>query len=464
VQLAVVNMRSIYYITFALWICAVSSEEKLAKHFSLFSVVTFGNEECTSSSSVSGGSTTGTCYSSTECSDKKGMSSGNCASGFGVCCVFLNTGAVTATITENRTRLRNAIYPSYQTDTTAKNIVYTVNKMKSDICQIRLDFDTFVIAGPSVTTESIATGVNNCQDSLVLSTTDQTSTKTSPQLPVGVLCGALTGQHLYIDLSPTASDALTMTLDTLVSGTLTPAIAQRLWDIKVSQIECHATYRAPAGCTQYYMTRTGKIANMNFYRVSGSTPAANKQNTGVHLQTSHIRSCIRREKNMCCVEYQLCTSYNSIALADSGAASAAGGSNGVYNEAWSLDMDTSPYVIASGTAISGINNGLTDNYCTGDYVEIPSSMSRSCGAMFGSHLSTVNTRYCGCKLGSNMEASVAAHTASSSVCDCSEPFAVTANFDDLSDHGVSATANTNQGTAYFTRGFCLDFKQTPCYN
>ena len=44
------------------------------------------------------------------------------------------------------------------------------------------------------------------------------------------------------------------------------------------------------------------------------------------------------------------------------------------------------------------------------------SMSRSCGAMFGSHLSTVNTRYCGCKLGSNMEASVAAHTASSSVC------------------------------------------------
>ena len=74
---------------------------------------------------------------------------------------------------------------------------------------------------------------------------------------------------------------------------------------------------------------------------------------------------------MCCVEYQLCTSYNSIALADSGAASAAGGSNGVYNEAWSLDMDTSPYVIASGTAISGINNGLTDNYCTGDYVEIP---------------------------------------------------------------------------------------------
>merc|ERR1712088_1113145 len=153
------KMRSMncIFVAIAVWVSTVTADDKLAKHFSLFSVVTFGNEECTSDTSVSGGATTGTCYSSTECSDKKGMSSGNCASGFGVCCVFLNTGAVTATITENRTRLRNAIYPSYQTDTTAKNIVYTVNKMKSDICQIRLDFDTFVIAGPSVTTESIAT-------------------------------------------------------------------------------------------------------------------------------------------------------------------------------------------------------------------------------------------------------------------------------------------------------------------
>merc|ERR1712045_526407 len=155
VQLAVENMRSIYYITFALWLCAVTAEEKLAKHFSLFSVVTFGNEECTSDSSVAGGATQGTCYSSTECSDKNGMSSGNCASGFGVCCVFLHTTAATATITENRTRLRNAEYPSITTATTAQTIAYTVNKMKSDICQIRLDFTSFIIAGPAVTTELI---------------------------------------------------------------------------------------------------------------------------------------------------------------------------------------------------------------------------------------------------------------------------------------------------------------------
>merc|ERR1712038_127704 len=456
-----VIMRSLSYIIITLLLGYVTAEEKLAKHFSLFSVVTFGNEECTSSSSVAGGATAGTCYSSTECSDKNGMAAGNCASGFGGCCAFLNTGAVASTITENRTRLRNSEFPSIATATTAQSIAYTINKMNADICQIRLDFDNFIIAGPSVTTENfvLSTGTR-CQDSLKLATSD---VSTWSQMPHGAICGAMTGEHLYVELSPTSSDSLTATLETLVSGTLTPAIAQRVWDIKVSQIECNATYRAPAGCSQYYMGRHGKIASMNFYRVTGSTPALNAQNSGVHLQTSHIRSCIRREKHMCCTEYQLCASYNSIAMADSGAAAAAGGANGIYNEAWSLDMDTTPYVIASGTAGSGINNGLTDNYCTGDYVEIPSSMSRSCGAMFGSHLTTVNTRYCGSKLGSNMEATVSTQTASSSVCDCSEPFAVTAHFDDLGDGGA-ALANINQGAAYFTRGFCLDYKQTPCYN
>merc|ERR1712141_364318 len=109
------------FVAVTVFIVSVAAEDKLAKHFSLFSVVTFGNEECTSDTSVTGGATQGTCYSSTECSDKKGMSSGNCASGFGVCCVFLHTTAATATITENRTRLRNSQFPSIAAATTAQN-------------------------------------------------------------------------------------------------------------------------------------------------------------------------------------------------------------------------------------------------------------------------------------------------------------------------------------------------------
>merc|ERR1712141_403975 len=126
----------------------------------------------------------------------------------------------------------------------------------------------------------------------------------------------MTGEHLYVELSPTTSDALTATLATIVDGTLTAAIAQRKWDIKVSQIECHATYRAPPGCQRYFMESSGKIISMNFYKVSGSTYAANQQNSGIDIATSHIRSCIRRVKGMCCTQYDICTTYNGIALVD----------------------------------------------------------------------------------------------------------------------------------------------------
>jgi len=456
-------MRSLSYIIITLLLGYVTAQEKLAKHFSLFSVVTFGNEECTASSTIAGGTgynVVGTCYSSTECSDKNGMAAGNCASGFGVCCVFLNTGAVASTITENRTRLRNAEYPSIATATTAQSIAYTINKMNSDICQIRLDFDNFIIAGPSVTTENfvLSTGTR-CQDSLKLATSD---VSTWSQMPHGAICGAMTGEHLYVELSPTSSDSLTATLETLVSGTLTPAIAQRVWDIKVSQIECHATYRAPAGCQRYMMETSGKIISMNFYKVTGSTYAANAQNTGIDLGVSDIKTCIRRNKHMCCVQYDICATYNGIALADWANADATNmGSSGVFNEGWSFDINTGGFLIDA----TQTNVGLVDSQCTGDYVEIPTSMSRSCGSLFGSHYNALNTRYCGSKLGPNWHKATAVAT-SSSVCDCSEPFSMTIHLDDLNDAvlNVPAADSMDLVAASKPRGTCLDFKQTPCYH
>merc|ERR1719225_73470 len=275
------------------------------KHFSLFSVVTFKNEECTSETTLTGGARKGTCYSASECSDKSGTKSGNCAAGFGVCCVFLNNAAATATISENRTHLRNAEYPTYATATAATSIVYTLKKMSSDICQIRLDFNAFVIGGPVLTTElaTANTATTLCtNDNMVIAAT-------SGELR-GAICGAMTGEHLYVELSPTSTDTATITLTTVISTTVPPAIAQRLWDIKTSQIPCYATYRAPAGCDRYLMTDVGKIASFNFYKVSGSTPAAQSttagQNTGIELMLQNVNTCIRRSKGMCCVEYMVC--------------------------------------------------------------------------------------------------------------------------------------------------------------
>merc|ERR1712018_174398 len=451
--------RSLSYIIITLLLGYVTAEEKLAKHFSLFSVVTFGNEECTSSLSVAGGATTGTCYSSTECSDKNGMSAGNCASGFGVCYVFLNTAAATATISENRTRLRNTEYPSITTATTAQTIVYTVNKMNADICQIRLDFSNFIIAGPAVTTENIPAAASTiCQDGLVLATTDNSALTSSPS---GTLCGQLTGEHIYVDLSPTSSDALTATLTTAVSTTITPAVAQRVWDIKVSQIECHATYRAPPGCQRYMMEDYGKIISYNFGVVTGATRTANGQNAGVELTVQNIKTCIRRAKHMCCVEYALCSTYNGIALGDTVSTNIAAnmGISGIYSQAWMMDLDVSPYLIDA----SQTNQGLVDSQCSGDYVEIPSSMSRTCGGMFGSHLGTMNTRYCGSKFGANGQAAIATSTGTA-VCDCSEPWHVTIHLDDRNDKGAVATTNPGNSATTIAQGVCIDYKQTPCYH
>lgn len=377
-----------------------------------------------------------------------------------MCCVFLNTAAATASISENRTHLRNAEYPTYATATAAQSIVYTVKKMNSDICQIRLDFSAFVIGGPSVTTESVTanTATTSCaNDNMVIAAT-------SGELR-GAICGALTGEHLYVELSPTSSDTATITLTTVVSTTLLPATAQRLWDIQTSQIPCYATYRAPAGCDRYLMTDVGKIASFNFYKVSGSTPAAQStsagQNTGIELMLQNVNTCIRRSKGMCCVEYQVCNADSQgILLIDETGTGTDTGTSGTFNEGWSLDTDVSPFVETT----SQSNMGLVDSLCSGDYVEIPSSFSSSCGGGTASAKNAINTRYCGARLGMFMYATTAA-ILHNPVCDCSEPFHVRHVTDTSSDTGGSIGVGiANAATTVAPRGFCLDFRQTPCWS
>jgi len=436
-----------------------SSESRHAKHFSLFSVVTFKNDECTSLSTLAGGARSGTCYSTSECSDKKGTASGNCASGFGVCCLFLNTGAATVEISENRTHLRNSEFPTYASATTAVSIVYTVKKMHSDICQIRLDFLNFIIGGPTVTTEAIG-GTTTAfttlcgNDNLVVATTSGKQR--------GTICGAMTGEHMYLELSPTSTDSATLTLAT--ATTPAPATAQRVWDIKASQIPCYASYRAPAGCERYLMTDTGKITSFNFYKVSGSTLAvqasAAGQNTGLELALQNINTCIRRSKGMCCVQYQVCAAdTQGIKLTQTTGTTSDIGTEGDFSEGWSIDTDTHPFILKT----TQDNGGLVDSLCSGDYVEIPSSFSGACGGGTGSAANAINTRYCGSKLGANWW-STTADTAGTPVCDCSEPFHVRHVTDTSNDTGGAVGVNiANHNAITPGRGFCLDFRQMPCW-
>merc|ERR1712241_1599512 len=252
------------------------------KLFSLFSVVTFPNAGCSSLDATRNG----TCYTSSECKDKGGTSSGNCAVGFGVCCLFIVKDTST-TINENCTYIQNPSFPSAYTDTTA--LTYTINKCSGNVCAVRLDFETFTTAGPTSTAE-----VNGgaCTDSLVVSGTSGLS---SP-----VICGTNAGQHIYMEMGNSGSSD-TATLAFTFSG----ASTSRTWEIKATQIPCGANYRQPEGCLQYHTALSGRFQTFNFAQATGST----------HLQLQNYGICIRQEDGYCCIEYQLCGDDNSWGLA-----------------------------------------------------------------------------------------------------------------------------------------------------
>merc|ERR1719418_519410 len=75
-----------------------TTETREGKTLPVFQVVKFPNDVCAGSNSKNG-----TCYTAEECSNKGGTSSGSCASGFGVCCVF--TLSCGGSASENQTYL-----------------------------------------------------------------------------------------------------------------------------------------------------------------------------------------------------------------------------------------------------------------------------------------------------------------------------------------------------------------------
>merc|ERR1712107_569334 len=172
-----------------------STNNRNGKAFSLFSIVQFPNQQCTGSSSST---TYGTCYTSSECTSKGGSADGNCAAGFGVCCV-ITTSTCSSTITTNTTYIRNPNYPSSYTPSSTGSCTFTVNKVLDDVCQLRLDFQTFsgfvVVDG--------AAPYGQCTDYL---SADGQSGANPPDI-----CGTNTDYHMYVEFGATSADTVTLT-------------------------------------------------------------------------------------------------------------------------------------------------------------------------------------------------------------------------------------------------------------
>jgi len=280
--------------------------EREKKLISTFQIVRFPNDVCIGSSTRNG-----TCYTSAECSDKGGTSSGSCADGFGVCCVFIVTSCGTSS-SENNTYWTTPT--SLSTSTTSCEL--TVCPMNDDICSIRLDFTSFTITGPStlttVQTSRIAgapmgnvednTGVvagANYATNCLLDAFYVTSASSSAAPPS--ICGVNTGFHMYTDADTDRCNRLIFTLaayassGNAVQNTLgATTLATRAWDIAATQIECASPVAPPSGCTQYFYGGGSYVLQSYNHQRSGTDTV-----DSTHLANQHQRICIRRERGKC---------------------------------------------------------------------------------------------------------------------------------------------------------------------
>jgi len=263
-------------------------DDRRGKAFSLFSIVQFPNQQCTGSSSTS---TYGTCYTSSQCTSKGGTADGNCASGFGVCCVIASS-TCGSTITTNTTYIRNPGYPSSYTAGSASTCTYAFTKMSDDICQLRLDFQT--MSGFVETT-------GTCDDSLAVAG----GTNVNPPS----ICGTNTGHHMYVEFGATSTDSVTMTLTYATAG-LTTA---KTFNILTRQISCTATYKAPTDCTQYFTGISGNVKSYNF---------------GQFLTSQYYTNCIRTERGYCKILWKESSTASPDPFGILGTTIAAAGSGG----------------------------------------------------------------------------------------------------------------------------------------
>jgi len=259
-------------------------EERNKRTFSLFNVVKFKNTNCQASSSAD---LQGVCMTKEECSDVSGTTDGNCAAGFGTCCVIRvsSSGAnCAATISQNCTYIESYNYPA--SITAAETCGYTINRCSSDICQIRLDFLPTVLGQPDAAAVGATAGV--CGNANADSIAFTPGVAGLPANSIPILCGTLSNQHVYLEANRLADPAATVYITTTANN----VPATRNWRIKVSQIECSSNMKAPQGCLQYFTGIKNTVTSFNFDGTLGTA-------TGGNLAYQDYRVCFRQEAGMC---------------------------------------------------------------------------------------------------------------------------------------------------------------------
>merc|ERR1739848_980830 len=276
----------------AILVCSTRAEQeaeesdRAEKLLPIFQVVRFPNDICSCTSR------NGTCYTAEECSTKGGTNDGTCASGFGVCCIFaLSCGG---SASENQTYLVQS-----SVTTLTNPCSYTICPCGANICRIRFDFTTFVLAGAVAGSLTIATAaigaaatlngplVGDCID-------DQFSVSGALGAGSPTICGTNTGYHMIVDADP-SGNACHKALFNIGGSTTT----SRSWTIRVTQYGCGDTDSSGwPGCLQYYTASASTIQNFGFPPTITTVTSA-----VTHLSNQHYDICIRRAKGYCYICY-----------------------------------------------------------------------------------------------------------------------------------------------------------------
>jgi len=368
------------------------------KVFSLFSIVQFPNDQCTTTSTEF---TLGTCYSQAECSSNGGTAYGNCAAGFGVCCVVV-TSTCGTTINKNCTYITNPNFPSSYT--TTGTCTFTVSKMSSDICQLRLDFATLEIV---VSTASGTAGkCGSTSGGTTISDALTVAGQTGRNPPV--ICGKSTGHHMYVETGTSSTDTVSIPFAlTATTG------ASRKWNIKVSQIACDAAWRCDEGCTQCFTGANGNVQSYGF-------------GTAQFLYSQQYSACFRQELGYCSIQFR----ESSITSPDP------------------FDLDN---------AIAADEGESTADSCLSGHIKIPGGSLMGAGDMSGGAppgTATLNggvsAQYCGECLCPD-----ATSTAPGVITTSTAPFR-------LNVLTTAIAQYTNQAPTHTAAGFSLDYTLVGC--
>jgi len=402
--------------------------ERGGKVLSVFNVVTFPNSACGASNGYNG-----TCYTASECTAKGGTASGTCASSFGVCCVF--SIACGGTSSANNSY---AIISSYSTSSDADPCTYTFCKTSSDVCKLRIDFDTMELSKPTTLSSTVVATdswkVGYCHtDSLTI-------TNPGGTVPP-IICGYNTGQHMFITASDQCNQ-INIDIDTGSTSTT------RKWQIKVTQYECGNMMAPEQDCLQYLTSQTGTIASFNW-----DTSASSVASSQVHLTNQNYDICIRRTRGYCSVCYDPVITTTTASF----------GLSSVSADGPTLKSSVEEQCLG----ITEINPTAASSVAMGDYLEIAALQPGT-----GTSTTVVGvSRICGVQWNANPSNTETSHA---TACSYSVPFRVGVHFDELDiiqtstiaaiagtmDAVENVAASSNSGIGY--QGFYLNYWQNSC--